>query len=542
MAIAAVMNAAEPGMPVGEGGPADPELAEWQQRLVEKKGELAQLREMLAKAVAEKEASRSACAAGAWAARAQMARLRAELTLARASAESAREAAVAPEDGDSDRVLHSDRSRDVGGLAPEADGASCGDLLSNDNPVDSEQVTVENSRRTVTAGGDDDDGDGASASGGSCGSASALAATATAEAARLAAAAAAAETGPLASAAASVTASGYSSPKGPSARAQHGSFSDFSAHAAVNTAAAVDVPPPPPGSASAASVPVSAGGSVPNGSVGLAAGQSTASNDVAEVAVAGEFGVLVAPEAVTATQGDTSTEPMAADHQAQLAVQPVRQTEEERVRRQNMQLQVRALRHELLRWQHQAELLERDNPVKENDIVRLKAELTHTTDILESTRNAIQHNEVDRELRRNAEASPQPAQGVPLLGGGHGGVEVKAERGIRQRCEQRNAELSSKAKQLMNITASQQLLVQRLEKALLYEEGELEQKAIRLSQEKGRKQQLKDLLRRRSDDAVASALGVPGARRRLVAAAGGGITKAASCSRLPPLADENVAY
>jgi len=196
------------------------------------------------------------------------------------------------------------------------------------------------------------------------------------------------------------------------------------------------------------------------------------------------------------------------------------------VQHQQLQLEVRTLRHELSKWRHQAEWLEKSTPQEEDQIVRMKAELTHTIDILESTRHAAMHHEVERDIQKRATATGGYSQahgggnaGVPLFNGGHGGVEAQAERGIRERMEQKNQHMSGKAKQLMSIACSQQLLVQRLEKALVKEEGNLGKKDARLSFESDKHQKLKESLRRCSNDAVAAALGVPGARKRMAAVA-----------------------
>jgi len=62
---------------------------------------------------------------------------------------------------------------------------------------------------------------------------------------------------------------------------------------------------------------------------------------------------------------------------------------------------------------------------------------------------------------------------------------------------------------LTGVVASQQLLIQRLEKTVLKEEGLLEQRDAQLADESRRHLRLKGALRRRSDQAVAQALGWP---------------------------------
>lgn len=208
--------------------------------------------------------------------------------------------------------------------------------------------------------------------------------------------------------------------------------------------------------------------------------------------------------------------------------------------RQALLLKERALRQEVERWKHQVAMQDRQRPREEAEIVKLKAELTHQTDILESTRQAVKHEEVERELTRRgffaAESFPHShasttdpekqqkskanimaGEPVPLYGGGHGGMEARAERHMRQRFEQESDMLSGKVKQLLGITAAQELLKQRLEKALIKEETDLDQKDRQLAFEVRRANALQKNLRRRSDEAVAVALGFAGARRRALA-------------------------
>lgn len=200
--------------------------------------------------------------------------------------------------------------------------------------------------------------------------------------------------------------------------------------------------------------------------------------------------------------------------------------EEEHGRRQSLQLKARTLRYELGRLQHQIDALTAERPKQEAEMVRLKAELTHSCDILESTRSAARHAEVDLELSPptampssfKARSPLSPAHGaaetavaaVPLSGGGHGCVEALAERSIRERTEVKNELLAAKSKRLTGILSAQHLLIERLERQLIKEEGALDMKGSQLLHESRRHTQLKGALRRRSDDAVAVALGVPG--------------------------------
>lgn len=209
-------------------------------------------------------------------------------------------------------------------------------------------------------------------------------------------------------------------------------------------------------------------------------------------------------------------EGVVAVHSGTPAVAP-RETDEERGRRDGLQLQARTLRHELSKWKHQAELLEAQRPQQEQEIITLKAKLTHFTDVLDSTRNTVRHHDVEQKLRDVVPISlpndeRESGYRLPLQGGGHGSVEAKAERIVRERTEERNGGLSSKAKRLMGVVGAQQLLIQRLEKQLLKEESALEQKEMQLAHETNSHTNLKGALRKRSNFVVAAALGVPGAR------------------------------
>merc|ERR1719221_2198915 len=152
-----------------------------------------------------------------------------------------------------------------------------------------------------------------------------------------------------------------------------------------------------------------------------------------------------------------SGRPMQTDAPA-AASQPVptvTSREEERIRREALLLEARGLRHELIKWQHQAEELEARAPGQDAEIVRLKAELTHISDILESTRHAVRHHMVEQSIQDAAAQQRRSGNtkggkgfdvGVPLYAGGHGNVEAAAERIVRERAEDRNSQLSSKAK------------------------------------------------------------------------------------------------
>jgi len=223
-----------------------------------------------------------------------------------------------------------------------------------------------------------------------------------------------------------------------------------------------------------------------------------------------------------------------------------RQTDEEQSRQQDLQVQARTLRYELSKWRHQVEQLEEERRDQEEELSRLRAQLTHAHDVLESTRHAVRHHEVERNLRESGlvplsfdgagEGEP-PALSklnrVPLLGGGHSSIEAKAERCVRERTDKRAGVLAGKAQRLTGVVSSQQLLIQRLEKELLKEEDVLERRQLQLASESRRHLHLKGALRRRSDGVVAAALGVPGRCPGL----GGGVQKSSSVSQLP-LIDE----
>merc|ERR1711920_1089862 len=125
------------------------------------------------------------------------------------------------------------------------------------------------------------------------------------------------------------------------------------------------------------------------------------------------------------------------------------------------------------------ECIEGKRPRQEEEIVRLKAALTHTLDILSSTHHALRHQEVEQEFQRAAvmdDADAIVRGEVPLHGGGHGNIEAQAERHVRESVEDKNIRLSGKAKRLSGVVAAQQLLIQRLEKQLLQDEQQLERK------------------------------------------------------------------
>jgi len=183
--------------------------------------------------------------------------------------------------------------------------------------------------------------------------------------------------------------------------------------------------------------------------------------------------------------------------------------EMEQARKQALELRARALRHELLKWQHKTEGLVAQQKQQQAETARLQHSFTHAGDVLESTRNAAHHAKIDLELTPAAVSERQLKAAVPLSGGGHGCVEANAERYVRERTEAKNEVLAGKTKRLKGVFSAQQLLIHKLEKQLLKEEGALEHRSMQVSLEQQRHQTLKSSLRRRSDDAVAAALGFP---------------------------------
>jgi hypothetical protein len=177
-----------------------------------------------------------------------------------------------------------------------------------------------------------------------------------------------------------------------------------------------------------------------------------------------------------------------------------------------LKIDLRTLRHELGRWRHQAESLEQSLPKEEEELRYSKSKLTHTMDILESTRTAHAHKLIEAEdaavkrssLRSSAKALKNI---VPLHNGGHGGVEAFAERGIRGKFEHRNDQLSEHQKHLVVDMDSQQQLIHRLEAAISKQEQELEQKNALVAKEISRNERLKMQLQKNSERKIAAAIG-----------------------------------
>jgi len=218
--------------------------------------------------------------------------------------------------------------------------------------------------------------------------------------------------------------------------------------------------------------------------------------------------------------------------------------QEMKQRAKEMQQQVRGLRHELARWKHQVESIEAKRPKQEDEIVRLKGELTHTLDVLTSTQHAVKHHEVEREFslaqEQDNEMQGQQLGDVPLHGGGHGCVEAQAERLVRESREGKNIKLSGKAKRLTGVVAAQQLLIQRLETQVLTEERDLDQKDDQLNYHARKIGHLKALVRKSSDAHVAKMMGVAADQPNRRKAANSGsmsleLGMSASAPQLPPI-------
>jgi len=226
--------------------------------------------------------------------------------------------------------------------------------------------------------------------------------------------------------------------------------------------------------------------------------------------------------------------------------QATEEDEQTKSYRNDLQLSVRALRHELARWKHQVQITEAKGPRQEEEIARLKAELTHTLDVLSSTQHAVKHHEIEREYRDREASTVKPSlddtspEKVSLHGGGHGCVEATAERHVRQKIEDKNLRLSGKAKRLSGVVAAQQLLIQRLEKKVLLEEKNIGQKDDHLQQQSASISQLTKMVRKQSDVHVRKMLGVatqqPNGQKMPSANSSISDTRgSASMPRLPPI-------
>ncbi|CAJ1337647.1 unnamed protein product [Effrenium voratum] len=169
--------------------------------------------------------------------------------------------------------------------------------------------------------------------------------------------------------------------------------------------------------------------------------------------------------------------------------------EEEVSWRQMKLLECRNLRHELSKWRHQVATLEAKRPQDEAEVARLKVEVMHAQDVLESTRHAVRHLEVEQSMGEVPDEDCQ--MGAPTHS-----IEVVAERHVRERAEERGSHLAQKAKRLGQVILAQKLLIQRLEKQIITEESLLEQKEMQLAGEEKLHIRLKVALRQRSDEIV----------------------------------------
>jgi len=217
---------------------------------------------------------------------------------------------------------------------------------------------------------------------------------------------------------------------------------------------------------------------------------------------------------------------------------PVEDDHELKLRAKELQQHLRNARHELSKWKHQVDLIEAKRPKQEDEIAHLKAELTNTLDILSSTQHAVKHHEVEREFMAQ-ETFNADGEAVPLHGGGHGCVEAKAERLVRESIEDKNISLSAKSKRLGGVVAAQQLLIQRLEQEVLSEEQSLEKKDDQLLVQDTKMAQLRTLVRKHANAHVASVMGVAAVqpnRRKAQASpfASQELSKSSSAPRLLP--------
>lgn len=180
--------------------------------------------------------------------------------------------------------------------------------------------------------------------------------------------------------------------------------------------------------------------------------------------------------------------------------------EHEKSRRKVLETEARLLRHQLLKWKHEAELLEAEAPKREAELERQRADLMHLSDVLESTRQVIKHMEVERGATTTHGSNNWGETASTQTVGTRSSSEIVAERKVREKTEGRNAKLASKAHKIAQVLAAQRLLIDRLEKQLLKEEGLLEQKDLQLAGEEQLEKKLKASMRRRSDKIVVAAL------------------------------------
>lgn len=197
----------------------------------------------------------------------------------------------------------------------------------------------------------------------------------------------------------------------------------------------------------------------------------------------------------------------------------------QRATSQGMQLEARCLKLELTKCRHRAVRLEQARPQQEAKLARLGADLTHARDVLESTRTAARHHELEAEgasvpcprledgwhgapVAGRALTSKKKKRALSAADGGRGNVEAAAERVARGAVERKGEELTEKVRRLQRVQGAQQMLIERLEKELLKEESRLQQKDLQIHGEEQRRHRLRSVLRQCSDDMVAAALGI----------------------------------
>lgn len=217
-------------------------------------------------------------------------------------------------------------------------------------------------------------------------------------------------------------------------------------------------------------------------------------------------------EEETAEEDPESREDKAQGDEGNTDLTPTTEPDEDIGERQSLQLEARGLRHELSKWQHQCTVFEAEGPRQDAEIAQLKAELQHANDVLESTKNALRHQRVEGLQPPPADKSGATKAGgqvsVPLHAGGHSSIEANAERLVREKAQARNEALTEKARRLTDVTRHQQIAIQRLERDLMKESSELEQREVKIAAASRRQLHLKGALRRCSDDMVAMALGM----------------------------------
>lgn len=207
-------------------------------------------------------------------------------------------------------------------------------------------------------------------------------------------------------------------------------------------------------------------------------------------------------------------------------------------------MEVRQLRLDLNQCKHEVESLEAGRPSQEAQITQSKANLTHVRDVLESTQYQVKHYEI--ETGYGTRLSSQEQQPGPDRSGqqphvGHGSIQIAAERGVREKVEDKNGSLTDSTQRLTCLVAAQQLQIQRLEKQLLRMGKCAEHKSMQLQMASRDAQDAKRELRLQSDAAVAQSLGIPAAyqtaasMRRGIRLPGSRLNRSASHGSASPL-------